>query len=807
MTGEARVNNTHDLLTGLLGKESTKSPLLLILEDAHWQDSASWALTRLVHRNVKPLLIVIATRPLTDPRPDEYSQLIQASNTQQMRLDVLPPEDTLELVCGRLGVGELPEAVGALIQEKGEGHPFFSEELAYALRDAGLILIDNGECRIAPEAGNLRDLNFPDTLQGVITSRIDRLTAPQQLALKVASVIGRVFAFHILRDVHPIGGDKPQLSHYLNTLERLEFTSLETPEPDLAYIFKHIITQDVVYNLMAFAQRQQLHRAIAVWYEGVYTDDISPFYPLLAYHWSRALGEQDFEPEIASKAIDYLEKAGEQAMESYANQEAVGFYSEALALDARLEPGSNRLRRGRWERGLGEAYYRLTQFTEAEEHLEKALVLLGRPLPSAPVRLVISLVGGLLEQALHRLWPSLFIGRSQGEERARFLESYLAYEHLADIYNYSQRNRLLIIGYGNAFFQMHNLAERAGPSPHLARSNSNMYLIMGNIGLHSLAEAYHNRAEETVKSVNDLPAMLRMRIANGIYRTGIGQWAKAQGSFRQAIEISDRLGDRFQWGQAIGILEKNIYFQGEFAHALKMSDDLYEAVRHGDNLLIQGWGLYSQGENKLRLGKIDEAISFIEAALAIYTQSPDRQIEPLIYGLLAVARLHKGEHGLARSAAHKAAELIAELSFPFFFLLEGYAGVAEVYLALWEASSNRPVAERKTLEKSARQACKALHKFARVFPIGRTRAWLWKGLYFWLAGKGSKAMGAWQKGLAAARKLEMPYDEGLLHYEIGRHLDAPDPARKEHLARACEIFERLGASYDLERAQARLETP
>jgi len=123
-----------------------------------------------------------------------------------------------------------------------------------------------------------------------------------------------------------------------------------------------------------------------------------------------------------------------------------------------------------------------------------------------------------------------------------------------------------------------------------------------------------------------------------------------------------------------------------------------------------------------------------------------------------------------------------------------------VYLALWEASHSHSPTERAALAQAARQACKALHGYARVFPIGQPRAWLWQGLYDWLAGQPRKAHKAWRKSLAAAERLEMPYDQGLAHYEIGRH--ATGLERQEHLARACAIFARLGAAYDLARAEA-----
>jgi len=92
-----------------------------------------------------------------------------------------------------------------------------------------------------------------------------------------------------------------------------------------------------------------------------------------------------------------------------------------------------------------------------------------------------------------------------------------------------------------------------------------------------------------------------------------------------------------------------------------------------------------------------------------------------------------------------------------------------------------------------------LRRFARVFPIGQPHAWLCQGSYDWLNGKHSRAHRAWLKSIAHAEKLEMPYEEGLAHYELGRH--AIGDERHRHLTRAIEIFERLGVMYDLEKAR------
>jgi predicted ATPase len=179
LTGEVRADNTRQLLIRLLQPPAATPagrtvPLLMVLDDAHWFDSASWALARQVAARVRPLLLVLATRPLVEPLPDDYRRLREDPATEYLRLEPLSPQDTLALVCNRLGVRQLPEPVTALIQERAQGNPFFSEELAYALRDAGLIHISDGTCSIAAGAGTLNAMRFPDTMQGVVAARIDR---------------------------------------------------------------------------------------------------------------------------------------------------------------------------------------------------------------------------------------------------------------------------------------------------------------------------------------------------------------------------------------------------------------------------------------------------------------------------------------------------------------------------------------------------------------------------------------------------------------------------------------------------------
>jgi CheY-like chemotaxis protein len=163
------------------------------------------------------------------------------------------------------------------------------------------------------------------TIQGAINSRIDQLSPAQQLTLKVASVIGRVFAVDLLRAIYPVEDEKPHLDEHLQALHRVGMIAPRPAAAEPSFAFGDSLAWAASYDRLLFAQRRQLHRAVAEWYERTYPDDLAPYYQLLAQHWSRA--------EDAAKTIRYLEQAGEQALQCGDYQAARRYFNESLALN------------------------------------------------------------------------------------------------------------------------------------------------------------------------------------------------------------------------------------------------------------------------------------------------------------------------------------------------------------------------------------------------------------------------------------------------------------------------------------------
>jgi predicted ATPase/class 3 adenylate cyclase len=571
MSGQVRADHTRDLLLRLLRESAARSPKLLILEDAHWFDSASWALAQLAAERVRPLLLVIAMRPpasATQPSmPGEYRRLRDGA-LLHLRLDALTSAEAELLVCRRLGVGALAEPVAELIREKAQGNPFFSEELAFALRDAGLLHVAGGVADLAHGA-DVHALAFPETVQAAIMSRIDRLSPTQQLALKVASVIGRVFAFRILEGVFPLESERARLADELAALAKLDITPLDTPEPELAYSFKHAITQDVVYNLMLFAQRRQLHRAVAEWYERAYTDE--PWlYPLLAYHWSKA--------DDVLRALAYLQKAGEHALAISALREARMQFAQAVALagDMRADsPEQSQRRSMTLTRLMGETHHLLGE-------LAAARVCFGQSLALA---LLLGDRKGAAE-ALSRL------GRLDTDAGAYAVAREQLEEALA-------------------------LARELDDRPVLAHVLNNLGNVAVRQGVYAEAEGYYQEGLVIATALGDRSSMAFM--LNGLGNTAVDQKAydEALYCYRESLAIRRALGDRWGVGASHSNLGWLAHLQGRYAEARTNYEEALAIYRAIGDQRGAALALVNLGFTRWELGEFARAAESLFEALRL----------------------------------------------------------------------------------------------------------------------------------------------------------------------------------------------
>lgn len=343
--------------------------LVLVIEDAHWLDPLGAALLARLAWDCPhlPVLLLVATRPAelsVYPAP-------ALPNAEILRLDGLDERALTDLVRAKLSqlfparAGSLPPALVSMLAARAQGNPFFVEELLNYLHDRGVVPDDSTA---------LAQLEFPDSLHRLVMARLDQLGEGERAALRAASVVGRLFHAAWLSAFTPELGELPRVKADLQRLATLDLTALDTPEPELAYLFKHVVTQEVAYASLAQATRYQLHATLARWLEQA--SPSSPPLDLLAYHYDRS-------DDLVSRR-KYLQLAGEAAVAQGANEVAVDYLGRALA----LVPAEDR--DGRWALydAREEAYGRLGKREAQARDLDTlALLASGDPIRETQVAL------------------------------------------------------------------------------------------------------------------------------------------------------------------------------------------------------------------------------------------------------------------------------------------------------------------------------------------------------------------------------------------------------------------------------------
>jgi class 3 adenylate cyclase len=790
---------TRDLLVHLFQDSTGGQPTLLALEDAHWFDSAAWALALGIQRQVRGILLLIAMRPVSQAeRPPELLSLRALEDTLVLKLDGLTADETGTLACQRLRARVLSEPVARLIRDKAEGHPFFAEELVHALRDRGLVEIDGGVCRFTAAAD--QSVQLPNAVHVVVNSRIDQLTVPQQLTLKVASVLGRTFDLTTLRAIYPKEVEDTDLSGHLRALVERDLVHFSTTAQ--TYSFKHAITQEVAYGLLTYELRRRLHAAVGSWYERQHAHLLAPFYPLLAHHWGRA--------EVADRTLLYLDKAGEQALGRYANEEAAGFFKEALTVDAKLEAqvaseapvrlGRNRLvsardvRRLRWHRRLGDAYISLGRWAEGQRHFDEAFSLAGYPLPASDRWYAIGLGGELLVQCARRLGPRA--NRPSSAEAVEILrELVLAYQRVGA--NKYLHDHMLPVIY--TLVAALNMAERLGPTSEFALVCADVGNVLGLVPLRGLARAYHRRARETAAGLSDPVLAARVAARTAVGRLGIGDWTASR-DLEAFMAVCDQIGDSYLWEESAAVRARVAHLKGEFDLAAGLGTEIRRRAAATGSLGHEIWGVDSEVWSALFLGHHETALELAETGFGLLAKAtPTDRLALLDFlGASALVHLRRNQWSQAQQAADRIAGEMAKAPRLGYFAILGLSAAAETFLALWEAAGTSSGAS--SVATQALRLCRLVERYARVHPPARARAFLWRGWAESLEGRPQAALASWHRCLQEAEGFALPYETARAHFEIGRRLPVTDAGRRRHLVLAEDGFRGLKADADLKRA-------
>ena len=315
MDAQIRRQRTFEALKKLFLRESLNQPLMLIFEDLHWIDTETQGFLNTLSDSVASAKLLL----LVNYRPEYRYESGQKTYYTQLSLAPLGSQEAEGLLTFLLGNDTSLKTLKPLILEKTEGTPFFLEEVVQTLAKEGALLGERGHYRLelAPT-----ELHISPTVQGVLAARIDRLAGEEKELLQQLSVIGRQFPFRLVKQVVP--RSEAELYRVLASLQAKEFLYEQPAFPEVEYLFKHALTQEVAYGTVLQEQRKALHERTGQAIEALYKENLEDHYSGLAHHYQ--LGGN------AEKAVEYLHLAGQQAARQSANEEAIRYLTRAIEL-------------------------------------------------------------------------------------------------------------------------------------------------------------------------------------------------------------------------------------------------------------------------------------------------------------------------------------------------------------------------------------------------------------------------------------------------------------------------------------------
>lgn len=615
-----RKASLESLLVDCLRARALLHPLLVVLEDAHWLDPLSHDLLEVLGLAVadQPVMIVCAYRPPTSSHvaPPRIEAL---PHFTEIVLDDLPAADVTALVRAKVH-----QAFGAdvephqelldVLNSRGQGNPFYIEELLNFLRDRG---VD------PTRPGALAGVDAPDSLYSLVLGRIDRLTENQQTLVKIAAVIGRLFPVAMVWGVHPAQPELERLLDDLTALSQIDLTALDSPEPELTYLFKHVLTQEVAYETLAYATRARLHGEIGAFIEDRYADAIDQHLDVLAHHYDRS--------ENAAKRRTYLRRAGEAARAASANVSAISYFERVLPLLEGRERVEVLLLLGQ--------VHELVGAWQAASDLDHEALALATDLGDEHGR-------ATAEQALG------WLGRKQGD--------------------YDEAGRWMALARAS-FERVGNLA---GVS-HVLADMGEVQRLRGNFGR---ALTYY---DQSLALAAQLPDDDRRRVRAHALR-GAGTVAAYQGDYDEARRLNEEsLAIRRELGDkpGVAVLLNNLAiiarFQRDLDAAWSMNDESLALSRELGDRWALGQLLNNQACVAADRGEYGVARSLLHESLTIRRELGDRAGLALSLNTLADVVIDEGDHAAARPLLAESMALSRELGdqAAIAYLVEDYAGV------------------------------------------------------------------------------------------------------------------------------------
>ena len=655
LDGEALQQRTYIALRDCIASQAQQIPLIFAIENVHWLDNASFNLLEylLPLAETEAVLFIFVYRPERNKGCWELKEKVAteyASRAMEITLTGLSREDSEQLLRNLVPVSHWPAGSIDLILNRAEGNPLYLEEVLRSLINDGLLHRDeNGRWQFSE---SVDAITVPDTLEGVLLARLDRLEELCRWTVQVASVVGRSFPLDVLSHATAESEDLP-VNRYLNELETVEIIREMQDNPEHIYAFMHSLMQEVSYSSLALSSRRRHHRLIASYLEDSRQHgwgNVENVSPLIAHH---AYEGGDWE-----RAIVYQLRAGVQAQALFANEDAIDHFVKALHAAERLqERDAEQLK---IHLALGQLYVETGQYDLAATHLDQAQ------------QLAINLDNGLAETAVCRWQARLYEQKGDYPQASEWIAKGTANKTYAETTEYAQI--LLIDGLINIRQGEPDKALQAVEPVLKIASNQDAITVLARakslIGIAHYSRSENDAAIENYQTSYELyheagdvrgEATAHNLIANVYFN--LGRWGDADFHYQQALTMFDRIGDIYNRALTqnnLGGIAKN---QGRFEDAIQFYTGALQSIEKiGGSVWIIGAFHMNLGGTYVHQGDSTLGIHHLELSQEFFAEAQSRDFLPEVLRYLAEAQMLLGAVDEAQTKIDEALALGRELN-------------------------------------------------------------------------------------------------------------------------------------------------
>ena len=502
-------------------------PLIVVLEDVHWMDEATREFLTLMAESVESSHILLCVTHRTGVALSFGEGVFHT----RLTISRLSQAETTAIACALLSVPVLSQELQRLLDAKTDGNPFFVEEVVRSLHESGALERQGDTIGLAQP---MEAIDVPDTVQDVILARLERLDSRARDMLHVASVIGREFSRRVLERVVTDVETEGSIDGSIHALIAAELIQKGRVWPEVAYVFRHALTQDVAYQDQRELQRQALHARIGEAIESIYTDRLSELFGVLAYHFTRA-GQW-------AKALDYLLAAAHQAEQSFATREALALYEEAKGAAEQLAGG---VAAAATLIAIHEAkarlYFVTSDFERSRAEAERILPLArltGDAVKEGEALATIAWAATWqrnLEAAVRFARDALTVAEPAGAVAVQG-RAYFTIGFVRGVSGVLDESR-------DSLDKAISLSSAAGDAVHLSLALSTAGLLRNWEGDYDNAIRLQNEGLLLARDRDMLVPLLFNCFMRGMTLTGKGDYDGALASFTEGLELAERVGD------------------------------------------------------------------------------------------------------------------------------------------------------------------------------------------------------------------------------------------------------------------------